>query len=49
VATTTTPSRPQLPKTGLETELVALIGLGLLAAGTALRRVGAGAPAPRSR
>jgi LPXTG-motif cell wall-anchored protein len=46
--TPTTTSHPQLPKTGFETSLLALIGLGLLSAGTVLRRT-RGAPASRRR
>jgi len=34
---TSTVARPRLPKTGFETGLLALIGLGLVVAGTALR------------
>lgn len=38
-STTTTASvRPRLPKTGLQTSTLALLGLGLLGAGSLLRR-----------
>jgi LPXTG-motif cell wall-anchored protein len=51
VSTTTTPppAPTRLPKTGLDTGLVALVGLVLLVAGTALRRVRGGAASRRSR
>lgn len=54
-AATTTPTtpapapRPALPKTGLDTWLVALVGLGLIAAGTTLRRAYPLAPVRRRR
>ena len=44
--TTTTTAQPRLPKTGFETSILALLGVGLLAAGTALRRA---RPAPGLR
>jgi LPXTG-motif cell wall-anchored protein len=47
--TTTAPARPQLPKTGLEVSLVALTGIGLLGAGTVLRRTRVARPPPRRR
>jgi hypothetical protein len=47
--TTTNPTQPaKLPKTGLDTALVALTGLGLVLAGEALRRALAG-PASQRR
>lgn len=47
-STTTTFSAPQLPKTGVETWLTAVGGLGLLAAGAALRRARGGPDSRRS-
>ena len=44
--TTTTTNARQLPKTGLDAWLVALAGVGLVAAGEALRRA---IPRPRAR
>jgi LPXTG-motif cell wall-anchored protein len=44
--TTTSTAQPKLPKTGLEIWLVALVGLGLLATGAALRQA-RGGPASR--
>jgi LPXTG-motif cell wall-anchored protein len=49
VVTTTTRARPVLPKTGFEAGFAVLLGLGLVAAGTAVRRVGGGGPSRRSR
>lgn len=37
ITTTTTTTPPPLPKTGIDTALLALMGLGLVTAGTALR------------
>jgi LPXTG-motif cell wall-anchored protein len=51
VSPTTTPTAPptRLPKTGLDAGLVALVGLVLLVAGTALRRVRGDAATRRGR
>lgn len=44
-----TPARPVLPKTGVDAELVAFVGLAMMLGGAALRRVVATAPARRRR